>query len=106
MIREQRPLLALSTLKARKAPRDAQHTSDLCFMGVQTACSSLEAHVPVWSRKPALTCENHVHQAQGTGGVCLTSEGSVGTHEVMLVYVACHFLPAEPHNFPYPSASL
>lgn len=27
-------------------------------------------------------------QAQGTGGVRLTSEGCVGTHEVMLVYVA------------------
>lgn len=51
-IREQRPLLTLSTLKARKAPRDAQHTSDLCFMGVQTACPPLETHVPVWSRKP------------------------------------------------------
>lgn len=30
----------------------------------------------------------------------------MGTHEVMLVCVTRHFLPAEPHSFPYPSASL
>jgi hypothetical protein len=43
----------------------------------------------------ALWRQDHVQGAQGTGGVCLTSEGCVqDEHKVMLVYDIRHFLPA------------